>query len=161
MPHLLPSEEFQRTLPTKRMTAAVVFRDAAGGFLIVCPTYKDCWELPGGVVDADESPWTAAAREVCEELGLVFEPGRLLAVDYCGPEPGRYVEAVHFLFDGGVIDPDTIESIALPEDELATFRFTDLDEAQRLLCRRVGTRLAAVATAPRTPIYLEDGVERA
>jgi 8-oxo-dGTP diphosphatase len=46
----------------------VLFRDAAGRVLLVKPTYKNGWEIPGGYVDAGESPRAAAAREVKEEL---------------------------------------------------------------------------------------------
>ena len=40
---------FHRSLPMKRMGAGAVIRDLDGNVLIVKPTYKDGWELPGGV----------------------------------------------------------------------------------------------------------------
>jgi 8-oxo-dGTP pyrophosphatase MutT (NUDIX family) len=46
------------------------------------PVYKTDWEIPGGAVEADESPRTTAIREIEEELGLVVAPGRLLVVDW-------------------------------------------------------------------------------
>lgn len=64
------------------MGAAVLFTDPAGRVLLVEPTYKDYWEVPGGAVDADESPYDAAMRELKEELGLSVSPGRLLVVDW-------------------------------------------------------------------------------
>jgi len=56
--------------------------DGDGNVLLVNPTYKPGWELPGGVVEADESPADACRREVREELGLDVEVGELMCVDY-------------------------------------------------------------------------------
>jgi 8-oxo-dGTP diphosphatase len=59
-----------------------VFTDAAGRVLLVRPTYKEHWEIPGGMVEASESPHEAPAREVAEELGIDRPVGRLLCVDW-------------------------------------------------------------------------------
>ena len=37
------------------------------------------WEFPGGKVEPDESPTSALAREIAEELGLEIRVGQLLA----------------------------------------------------------------------------------
>jgi len=66
----------------------MLFTDSGGRVLVVKPTYKPGWELPGGSVEDGESPATAATREVDEELGLRRSPGCLLAVDYV-PAGGR------------------------------------------------------------------------
>ena len=50
------TDDYTATLPRKRMAAAVLFFDAADRLLLVEPTYKPTWELPGGTVEADESP---------------------------------------------------------------------------------------------------------
>lgn len=50
----------------KRIAADVLIRDEAGRVLLVDPTYKDGWDLPGGMVEANESPRAAAARELGE-----------------------------------------------------------------------------------------------
>jgi ADP-ribose pyrophosphatase YjhB (NUDIX family) len=38
------------------------------------------WNLPGGKVEANESPWDAVLREVTEEVGLLVRVERLLGV---------------------------------------------------------------------------------
>src|SRR5262249_19573019 len=91
-------------LPPKRMAAGVLVRGGGNRVLLVEPTYKPNWEIPGGVVEADESPWAAAGRELAEELGWARPVGRLLVVDYVYPDD-RFPEGVMFVFDGGVIDP--------------------------------------------------------
>jgi 8-oxo-dGTP diphosphatase len=76
-------------LARKRMGSAVLFTDSADRVLLVEPAYKDYWELPGGAVEADESPYEAAVRELKEERGLPVAPGRLLVADWVPPRPNR------------------------------------------------------------------------
>jgi len=70
------------------MAASALFRDEAGRVLLVEPTYKPVWDLPGGAVEAEESPHAACRREVHEELGLDRSPGRVLAVDWVPSRDG-------------------------------------------------------------------------
>lgn len=55
------------------------------------------WELPGGLVDADEQPVDAAARELEEETG--YRAGHLEQLVTFRPMPGT-VDAEHFVFVG-------------------------------------------------------------
>jgi ADP-ribose pyrophosphatase YjhB (NUDIX family) len=64
------------SLPAKRMGSGALIRDPEGRVLLVEPTYKATWEVPGGVVESDESPRGACARELREELGLEIAVGR-------------------------------------------------------------------------------------
>lgn len=150
--------DYTATLPAKRMGAAVLLSDESGRALIVEPTYKPYWELPGGAVEADESPMMAARREIKEELGLAIVPGRLLAVDWVPPQSGR-TEGLMTVFDGGILSHDQIAAISVPGDELRGWRFCTLAEAANRLSPLLARRLAAAvsARASRTIAYLENG----
>ncbi len=78
----MDSDAWWNSLPRKAIGAGCLLFDNSGNLLIVKPTYKLTWQLPGGVVEASESPWQACVREVHEELGLHITLQRLLCVDY-------------------------------------------------------------------------------
>jgi 8-oxo-dGTP diphosphatase len=150
-------KSWRESRPKKRMGAGVLIRDGAGRVLLVEPTYKQSWEIPGGSVEADESPRTACAREVAEELGLRLNVGRLLCLEWQGPEPDRS-ESLMFIYDGGVLaDPSMIR---LPADELAAYRFVEPAELRALLVQRVARRVEAAlqALVRDTVAELEHGV---
>jgi 8-oxo-dGTP diphosphatase len=150
-----------RVLPRKRAAATVLFTDLHGRVLVVKPTYKPRWELPGGAVEDDESPQQAAAREVLEELHLDCAPGRLLALDYVSAATSSAgTDGLVVVFDGGSItDPATLQ---LAADELSASTFADpaaLDQyLPPLQARRAVAALDARAT--QRTVYLEDGWPR-
>jgi 8-oxo-dGTP diphosphatase len=122
----------------KRILASgCLIRDDLGRILLVKPTYKPGWEIPGGMVEANESPAQACIREVCEELGLEIKLGRLLCLEYVALEPERLL----FVFDAGVISDLEVEKIVLPRDELSEFRFVTLEQARELLPQRLARRV--------------------
>lgn len=145
------------TLPAKRAAAGVLFIDSTGRVLLVEPTYKPTWEIPGGTVELNESPFRAAAREVEEELGLVVTPGRLLVSDWVPPRETR-TEGLMFVFAGTLTERDAA-AIRLPAEELRSWRWCDETEVGErtspLLARRVRAALRAAGTG-RT-LYLENG----
>ena len=155
----MADSEFLASLPRKVSSGGCVFRDGAGRVLVVKPTYKAGWELPGGVSELGESPRETARREVLEELGLAVRPGRLLCVDHVPPDASG-LEGLHFLFDGGVLDDGAVSSIRLPEAELSEFRFVPLEVACSLVVPRLAPRLASAARSLEVgaPLYLERGL---
>ena len=149
---------YSATLPRKRMGAGVLFFDPAGRVLLVEPTYKPYWEVPGGAVEADESPRDAAVRELKEELGLSCLIGGLLAIDWVPPRPDR-TEGLMMVFDGGLLPAQEAAAIRVPPEELRGFAFCTAEEAAQrlspLLTRRVAACVAA-RSAGQT-VYLENG----
>jgi 8-oxo-dGTP pyrophosphatase MutT (NUDIX family) len=103
------------------------------------PTYKSYWEIPGGVVEAGESPYAAAVRELEEELGLAVQPGRLLVTDWVPPAPER-TEGLMLVFDGGIVTPEQIEQIRLPAGDLSGGRrHRRLNPGERDQTRPIGS----------------------
>ena len=141
---IMEPSAYRASRPAKRMGAGLLIRDETGRVLLVEPTYEQTWEIPGGAVEADESPRMACVREVSEELGLSVSVGRMLCIEWQGPEPDR-TESIMLIYDGGVL-PSTAE-LVLPKDELASFRFVALDELDQLLSQRIARRVRAAAEA--------------
>jgi 8-oxo-dGTP pyrophosphatase MutT (NUDIX family) len=140
------------------MGAGALLQDEQGNILIVKPTYRPDWLLPGGTTEADESPRVGCEREIVEELGLEISLSALLCLDYV-PARTDINEAVMFIFYGGVLTAEQIEQIVLPADELSEFRLVPPAEALELLnprlARRIMPSLQALETS--STAYLEDG----
>ncbi len=143
-------------LPRVPASSGALLTDEAGRILVVKPTYKAGWTIPGGQMEADgESPWEACRREVREETGLVLASGRLVCVDFLRPKPRR-PGGVRFLFDGGLVAEDRRAELVLQEGELEDHRWASPEEAATLLSGPVGRRVAA-ALGSGGFVYLEDG----
>ena len=132
-------------LPRKRAIAQMLVRDTEGRVLLCNLTYKQDWDLPGGVVEVNEAPHVAVARELEEELSLSIEPGRLVLTDWLPPWSG-WDDAVCLVFDGGVHDPALTGAIVPQPREIRSARFCTLAEVHTLCAdftaRRVDSALA-------------------
>jgi 8-oxo-dGTP diphosphatase len=155
---MVPHDEYVASLARKRMGAAALFRDEAGQLLLVDPVYRDTWGLPGGAVEAEESPQAACRREVAEELGLDRPTGRILAVDWVPSRP-ELPEGLIVIYDGGTLTSSEISAIQVPADELASFALVPADEVAGrvtpLLARQIAASLAALVAG--TVASLADG----
>lgn len=148
-------EEFR--VATPRVAAGVLFKDRLGRVLLVKPTYKHGWDVPGGYVEPGESPLQAAEREVHEELGLSLPIGRLLVVDWA-PHPDEG-DKLLFIFDGGEIEHGEIRPRDLQASEIAETKFASIDELSDLLPARLLARVTSALAEPGDP-YVEHGVPR-
>lgn len=145
-----PSERFA----TPRVAAGVVFRDSEGRVLLVKPTYKDGWELPGGYAEVGESPKAAAVREVGEELGVDWPIGELMVIDWAPhPEEG---DKLLFIFDGGLRSTDDLPATLPSPAELSSAAFHHTADIPGFVPQRLSDRLLA-AILPTRAVYLENG----
>jgi 8-oxo-dGTP diphosphatase len=143
-------------LPAIPVSAGALIFDQAGRLLILKPTYKTGWTIPGGVMEADgETPWDACRREVREECGIEVRSGRLACVDFRPGRPGR-PGGIRFLFDCGPADDAVLAAITIQPEEIAEYRLVPLGTALTLLRPPIRRRVRAVSRHRRF-VYLEDG----
>jgi len=143
-----------------RVAAGVLISDDRGRVLLVKPTYKAGWDIPGGYVEPAEAPRQACVREVREELGVALEVGPLLVVDWA-PHPDEG-DKVLFVFAAGPVDRAFAATLTLQAGEIAHAAFFELDQLAERLPERLTKRLtqAVHARDDGRPRYLEGGEHR-
>ncbi|MEU6715396.1 NUDIX hydrolase [Nonomuraea sp. NPDC046802] len=136
-----------------------LLRDGEGRVLLVDPTYKPDWDLPGGMTESNEPPIEGLRRELTEELGLRFPgPLALVCVDWVGPH-GPWDDSLMMIFNAGTLTADQAAALRITDPELAAFEFRTPEQAQQRLRPYVWARLAAAITAADTGTvaYLHNG----
>ena len=152
----LPPLDHHNLLSKKPSAVAVLFLNDEEKMLLVEPTYRTDWLLPGGSVEDNESPLEACHREIREELGLEINVERPLSINYIRHKDGR--ESYQMVFYGGQLSNEQVEAIVLPEDELKSYRYMTLEESCK--CSSAGTQQrlpkALQALEEGNIIYFED-----
>lgn len=145
-------------MATPRVAAGALFFDQESRVLLVKPSYKKGWDIPGGYVEPGESPRTACDREIAEELGISWSVGALLVVDWAPIVTEG--DKLLFIFDAGVIDKQQLAAIRLADGEIVDFQFNTTDQLERFmperLARRIRTAIEARSTG--TTAYAENGI---
>jgi 8-oxo-dGTP diphosphatase len=138
---MLPQDEYFKSLPRKRISAAfLIVRD--NRFLALEPVYKKSWEIPGGVVEEGEDPLSCAIRECQEEIGLTPKVDRLLCIDFQAASMPKG-DGVHFVFLGQIED----KPIVLDSSEIRTAEFIDLATAEKRMSASMYARVSQAMNA--------------
>lgn len=127
-------------LPTKRLIAHALFRDLRGRVLLLETSYKQDWELPGGVVEGGEPPRIGAERECLEELGIEVSFGQPLLIDWMPPYLG-WSDAVEFIFDGGVLNDATAAGLGTDDREIVAVHWVEPHDVPALVTELSARRI--------------------
>lgn len=132
-------------LPTKRVISQGLLRDEHGRVLLCQLTYKQEWDLPGGVVEGDEAPASGLVRELQEELGITVEVKGLITVNWL-PAWREWDDACIFLFDLGTVDSSIVEGMTLQPTEIKAVEWCDEEAIKNNATHAAIELLTAVET---------------
>lgn len=112
----------------KRLSSAGVFCETSDGKLLVTKAnYKKHWSIPGGIIDAGETPKHAALRETLEEVGITLDED---AVEFFAvvDRVSNYVgHTYQFIFRTQISDEQAAH-IQLQASEIDDYAFVSRDE---------------------------------
>jgi 8-oxo-dGTP pyrophosphatase MutT (NUDIX family) len=129
MTKILPEKQWLATQPKKLVGAKVVIKSVDGKVLLVKPTYKPTWQLPGGVVEASESPLTAAVREVCEETEITCDEADFQLIDVVF----RADQDILFVLYEYTKQIDNMSKLHIQAEELETYEWVSPEEVTERL----------------------------
>ena len=118
-------QEYLNNLPKKISSAGALFFNADWEILLLETNYKKDLEIPGGIIEENESPKQAAEREVKEELWIERQLWELLVCEY---QITDEFECYAYIFDGGLLSQSHIDSFHLWESEIKQVTFFDKDD---------------------------------
>lgn len=135
--------DYINSLPKKIVASAAIFLNKNGELLIVKPNYRDGWLVPGGGIDAMESPKDGCLREIREEIGLTVTDVQFLSVNHHrnSSDEGVPYDSLEFTFWAGVLSDEQIANIVLQDEELDEFKFCPIEEALALLNPKLSHRI--------------------
>lgn len=136
MAHIFTKEEneaWHKTLPTKHVAVKTIINNKNGDILLVKPNYRAHWHIPGGGVDAGESPWDAAVRELSEETGIVVNGDNLRIVDILHRSE---TDDMNIVFATDITAE--AEKITIQPEELEAFAFVSPNDMRKYLSAGMG-----------------------
>jgi 8-oxo-dGTP diphosphatase len=152
----LPDKEYFAGLDRKRGSAGVLFiRD--GKLLVLTYSYRKGIDVPGGRIDARESPDECAVRECREEIGVEAKLVQQLAIDYYRSTPERG-DTYNFTFLGELGD----QEIRIDHKEVTGYKWLPVEEALTEIAKQnakyaASLRAAIAAMGTGGGVYLKEG----
>jgi 8-oxo-dGTP pyrophosphatase MutT (NUDIX family) len=144
-------------LPMKHVITQGLVRSDSGKVLLCELTYKREWDLPGGIVDPGESPVTALAREIHEELGLTLPNSGLRLANWLPPWRG-WDDAMLFVFDLGIHPERLVAGLDLERREIRAVHWCAMEEATSRVAPYLAELLPILLRDDGPPtVYLERG----
>jgi 8-oxo-dGTP pyrophosphatase MutT (NUDIX family) len=122
--------------------------------LILKPSYKEGWNLPGGVTDKFESPYQTVIRECKEETNLDIQIKELVLIDYIQETiDGHNFDHVEFYFTAIA---KSFTDIKIDNEEVIDYKFVDTTQAKEFLSENYYNRLQAVLRAKSYPVLFDN-----
>ncbi|HYG83396.1 MAG TPA: NUDIX hydrolase [Verrucomicrobiae bacterium] len=145
--------------PKKPLSSKLLVWDERRELLVIKPNYKKHWDIPGGMVEAWESPLEGAIREIKEELGLVIAPEALqfAGVRY-GTSKVSQGDFLHFLFHTSITKPAR-DALQIDESEIEAYRWLPQEQAVAMLAGNHLRQFIAKVLQSQQPRYA-DGDDR-
>jgi ADP-ribose pyrophosphatase YjhB (NUDIX family) len=108
--HEVPEHDW-RALPAP--VFALMIARASQGVVLVLNSVRKVWELPGGFIDAGESPRNAAIRELAEEAGCVARDTRWLGLVEVNDDRPRFGALLYCEVDAAPADFTSNETLGI------------------------------------------------
>ncbi len=150
------NKEYFEKLSKKKIAIAVIFLSKNEEILILKSSYKhNTWLLPGGAVEQDESPLSAAYREIDEEINVNVKITKLLMTEY-NNSGDDYNESIFFIYLGSMNCP--IDSIKIDNKEIIDAKYVSHTELSNYCNKKMSQRilLAFEANKKNRSFYVEN-----
>ena len=153
----MTNKNYYQRLPKKQIGAGVLLFNKNNELLIVKPSYRNYWSIPGGVVEKNETPKNGCIREIQEEIGLSISKLQFLSVNYVFNNDERG-ESLLFIFYGGTLSNKQIASIQIDKKEIIEYKFLKIKHALSLLDKIMKDFISKSLKAlkNKTALYLEN-----
>jgi ADP-ribose pyrophosphatase YjhB (NUDIX family) len=134
--------------PLHSVSVAAVVTDDQDRVLVVQRRDNDQWQIPGGILELDESIDAGVRREVLEETGLVVEPGRL-----SGVYQNMVLKVVALVFRAQVVG-----GRAGPTEESQQVAWWTVDRIEKEMGETFAIRVLDALDAHQPAVRLHDGI---
>ena len=151
--HISCRKTWLQTLAKRHTSSEALIFNNKHQLLILKPSYKQGWSLPGGVTDTFESPYQTVVRECKEEINLDVTIIDLVLIDYkIETIDDEKFDSIQFSF---IVKATNIDQIKVDNEEILDYKFVDTETAEKHLTPANYNRLKAVLNAKNYPVLFE------